>query len=75
MEKTNSHGDLVSLSENSIDIKYLSDYVSSAAAGAISSFAGVTRNNFEGKEVVSLFYEAYEDMALNEMIKLCENVI
>ncbi len=32
-------------------------------AGAISVFMGVTRDNFEGKRVTRLEYEAYEEMA------------
>ena len=32
---------------------------------------GVTRDNFEGKRVTSLSYEAYNEMALSEMNSLC----
>ena len=37
-------------------------------------FLGTTRNNFEGKKVVSLEYEAYLPMAENEIRKICGNV-
>merc|ERR1712178_416981 len=40
-------------------------------AGAISLFVGTTRDNFEGKTVLRLEYEAYEEMAQKEMLKLC----
>jgi molybdopterin synthase catalytic subunit len=43
----------------------------SDAAGAISLFIGTTRDNFEGKRVVTLEYEAYVPMAESEMRKLC----
>lgn len=41
-------------------------------AGAISLFVGTTRDNFEGKTVERLEYEAYEAMAVKEMEKLCD---
>eukprot|EP00602_Paraphysomonas_sp_CaronLab_P013141 CAMPEP_0185041518 /NCGR_PEP_ID=MMETSP1103-20130426/40912_1 /TAXON_ID=36769 /ORGANISM="Paraphysomonas bandaiensis, Strain Caron Lab Isolate" /LENGTH=118 /DNA_ID=CAMNT_0027581279 /DNA_START=76 /DNA_END=428 /DNA_ORIENTATION=- len=44
------------------------------SAGAISTFLGTTRNNFEGKEVVSLEYEAYSEMAISELKTLCDKV-
>ena len=46
--------------------------VSSSAAGGVTTFLGTTRDNFDGKEVISLEYEAYQPMALKEMQKLCE---
>jgi molybdopterin synthase catalytic subunit len=42
-------------------------FVGSPAAGAISTFSGVTRNNFEGKEVLRLEYEAYVPMAMKKL--------
>lgn len=35
--------------------------------GAVVTFLGTTRDNFEGKRVVRLEYEAYEDMALKKL--------
>ncbi|CAF1305054.1 unnamed protein product [Adineta ricciae] len=32
---------------------------------------GVTRDNFEGRQVTRLFYEAYEPMVLQELHRLC----
>lgn len=43
-------------------------------AGAISLFVGTTRDNFEGKAVIKLEYEAYEDMAYKELEKLCHDI-
>merc|ERR1711991_780520 len=36
-------------------------------------FAGVTRDNFDGRPVVRLEYEAYPAMAMREMARLCAN--
>lgn len=38
-------------------------YVEDDSAGAIATFSGVTRNVFQGKKVIQLEYEAYDDMA------------
>jgi molybdopterin synthase catalytic subunit len=36
-----------------------------------SSCIGITRDNFEGRRVSRLSYEAYESMALQELNRLC----
>ncbi|KAJ2077077.1 Molybdopterin synthase catalytic subunit [Coemansia sp. RSA 988] len=42
------------------------------AAGAISTFEGTTRNTFDGKGVVRLEYQAYEEMAKKEWLKITQ---
>lgn len=44
--------------------------VASPAAGAISVFVGITRNNFEGRSVLHLSYECYEAMAVKQLQQL-----
>jgi molybdopterin synthase catalytic subunit len=39
----------------------------------LSSCIGITRDNFEGRRVARLSYEAYEPMALQELNRLCDN--
>jgi molybdopterin synthase catalytic subunit len=46
--------------------KYIS-FVTDPSAGAISTFIGTTRDNFQGKAVLHLEYEAFTPMALKEM--------
>jgi len=41
--------------------------------GGIATFFGVTRDNFDGKKVLSLHYEAYDEMARKEMRKCCRD--
>mmetsp|Transcript_24735 Transcript_24735/g.41828 ORF Transcript_24735/g.41828 Transcript_24735/m.41828 type:complete len:158 (-) Transcript_24735:180-653(-) len=65
--------DFVQITEN-IDVMRTIDLVKDDTAGAISTFMGTTRNNFEGKKVVSLEYEAYIEMALLELNKLCTKI-
>lgn len=44
--------------------------VADPAAGGIDVFIGTTRNTAQGKDVVSLYYEAYIPMALKSMEKI-----
>ena len=48
--------------------------VTDPGAGAIATFSGTTRDNFEGKEVVQLEYEGYVPMAESELRKICDQV-
>lgn len=50
--------------------KYLS-YVQSPSCGAIATFAGTTRDTFEGKNVLELRYEAYVPMAVRCINSIC----
>lgn len=50
-----------------LDISRYVGLVSDPGAGAISTFSGVTRNNFQGKTVLRLEYEAYVPMALKKL--------
>jgi molybdopterin synthase catalytic subunit len=50
-----------------IDFDEILRSVKSPEAGAIDIFIGTTRNHSNGKEVLSLEYEAYEPMALRLM--------
>ena len=38
--------------------------------GAVSIFQGITRDNFDGKQVTYLGYECYEKMAVKEMTNI-----
>jgi len=37
-------------------------------------FSGTTRDNFEGKKVIRLEYEAYIPMAESELRKICSDI-
>jgi len=37
-------------------------------------FSGTTRDNFDGRQVVELSYEAYGPMAEQEMMKICKQI-
>jgi molybdopterin converting factor subunit 1 len=48
--------------------------VSAAGMGGIVTFTGQVRDHNEGHEVIRLEYEAYEDMAVKVMVRLCEEI-
>ncbi|XP_016952732.1 molybdopterin synthase catalytic subunit [Drosophila biarmipes] len=66
--------DHVKLVNNPIDIAHIHQLLADEGCGASSVFVGTTRDNFQGKKVVSLAYEAYDNMALKEMNKICSDL-
>lgn len=65
----------VHVQHESISIQDLTVWASAPDAGAVSSFLGITRNNFNGKEVVRLEYEGYVPMAEKVLLGISEQVI
>jgi molybdopterin synthase catalytic subunit len=58
----------VELTHNTLDVLDLTfSRVRDPACGAISTFLGVTRDNFNGKRVSRLEYDAYVPMALEQL--------
>ena len=62
--------DYVALIPEKLDVGVYIARAQRDSAGAVASFLGTTRDDFDGKRVVSLEYEAYEDMALAGMKEL-----
>ncbi|HTX18598.1 MAG TPA: molybdenum cofactor biosynthesis protein MoaE [Bacteroidota bacterium] len=58
---------MVKIVEQSIETSELIDSVVSPGAGGIDIFLGTTRNTSKGKDVLTLYYEAYVPMALKLM--------
>ncbi|OHX66046.1 molybdenum cofactor biosynthesis protein MoaE [Flammeovirga pacifica] len=61
-------------STQEIDVNEITASVQSDACGAIDIFVGTVRNNFKGKNVSKLFFEAYEPMAISELTKIADQV-
>ena len=59
------------LTKDKLDISFGYDWVVLPWTGGISSFIGTTRNSFGNKRVKTLFYEAYEPMAIKQIVKIC----
>lgn len=66
--------DIIKFTSEKLSIDEVSQLVISPLCGAVSLFVGTTRNNFEGKKVISLEYEAYLPMAENEIRKICSDI-
>ena len=63
--------DFVEVTPKKLSVDEVTDLVSDERCGAVSMFIGTTRNNFEGKEVMKLEYEAYDPMARKKMLEVC----
>ncbi|XP_072613038.1 molybdopterin synthase catalytic subunit isoform X4 [Vulpes vulpes] len=66
--------DIIKFTAEKLSVDEVSQLVISPLCGAVSLFVGTTRNNFEGKKVISLEYEAYLPMAENEIRKICSDI-
>ncbi|KAH7477196.1 Molybdopterin synthase catalytic subunit [Phytophthora ramorum] len=64
-------GDFVEVGYAPLDCQRAVELVTHPSAGAISTFVGTTRDNFQGKKVVRLEYEGYTPMAVSELRKIC----
>lgn len=61
----------VRVTNDPLDLNQLASWVGDSAAGAIATFSGVTRDTFDGKNVVKLEYEAYIPMAEKKLAEVC----
>lgn len=68
--KTSALKDTVIITPSELGAEAAAAAVLADGAGATSMFIGTTRDNFDGKTVVRLEYEAYEPMAVKEIHKL-----
>eukprot|EP00298_Acanthocystis_sp_HF-20_P030180 c9269_g1_i1.p1 GENE.c9269_g1_i1~~c9269_g1_i1.p1 ORF type:complete len:154 (+),score=63.49 c9269_g1_i1:14-475(+) len=66
--------DFILINENEIDINFVISKISSPSVGALSTFSGLTRDNFEGKIVTHLSYEGYVPMAVKVLKEICEEI-
>jgi molybdopterin synthase catalytic subunit len=63
----------IQVSENLPTLQECYDFVNDPGCGAVSTFVGTTRDNFQGKRVAKLSYEGYVPMAEKELKKLCDD--
>lgn len=64
--------DYIKITPDPLSVDEITKLVTDPTCGAISLFVGTTRDTFEGQSVVRLEYEAYEEMAKKEILKLCK---
>ena len=58
---------MIELTEDTLDPEKITAKVRRDTNGAVVTFLGVTRDNFEGKTVMTLEYEAFDEMALKKL--------
>ena len=58
---------MIEITHQLLDPERITAQVRKETNGAVVTFLGTTRNNFEGKGVLTLEYEAFEEMALKKM--------
>lgn len=58
------------VTDKTIDLQEVVNFVSDPEAGAIVTFIGTTRNNNEGRRVIALDYDAYPEMAEKELVRI-----
>jgi len=69
-----SENEYILLTNEKLNLEFAYNFVVEPWTGGTSIFIGTTRNCFENKKVKTLYYEAYEEMAIKEMIKICDTV-
>jgi molybdopterin synthase catalytic subunit len=62
------------LTDHPLDLGALVAEVASPRAGAIATFLGTTRDHSRGRDVVRLEYDAYPEMAEDEMRRIAETL-
>ncbi len=65
---------MISITEKSIDVNKLLDYVSDPSSGATVLFTGTVRDHNEGDKVSKLHYETYYEMA-EKILQEIENEV
>ena len=66
---------LIKVSESIPSLSECAAFVSDPTCGAISTYTGITRNNYQQKTVTMLSYEGYVPMAEKEIFKLCTEAV
>ena len=65
---------MIRITNDPLDAALAVSQVESPAAGAVSVFVGVTRNNTAGRKVLFLEYEAYRPMADEQLRRVADEM-
>ena len=60
----------VKITTEPLSVQALNDLVKRASDGAVVTFDGIVRDNFDGRSVLALEYEAYAEMAEKKMAEI-----
>src|SRR2546421_4149993 len=71
---TNAVGVLFEVTMEPLDARRLEKAVAHSRAGAICTFTGIVRDSSRGRTVTHLEYEAFTEMATNQMRKIADEI-
>ena len=66
---------MIEITHRRLDPEQVTRQVKQDTNGAVVTFLGATRDNFEGKRVLKLEYEAFEEMALKKLEEIRQEAI
>ena len=66
---------MIELTKDALDPEKVTAKVRRDTNGAVVTFLGTTRDNFEGKSVLTLEYEAFDEMALKKLEEVRQELI
>ncbi len=66
--------DYVEIIQHPIDVAAVTARIVTADIGAVATFIGVVRGSENGERISHLEYEAYPEMAIQEMRRICTEV-
>ena len=66
---------MIEISEQQLNAEIITNLVRRDSNGAVVTFLGNTRDNFEGKDVIRLEYEAYFKMAVKKLEEIRQEMM
>ena len=66
---------MIELTEDILDPEKITALVRQDSNGSVITFLGTTRNNFDGKTVLTLEYEAFDEMAVKKLEEVRQELI
>ena len=66
---------MIEVTHEPLDPEAVTRKVVKATNGAVVTFLGTTRDNFEGKRVITLEYEAFEEMAVKKLEEIRQGLM
>ena len=66
---------MIELTSHPLDPDQFTSAVRRGANGAVVTFLGTTRDNFDGKQVLTLEYEAFDEMAIKKLEEVRQELL
>ena len=66
---------MIEITHEPLDPERVTNLVRKDTNGAVVTFLGVTRDNFQGKRVLNLEYEAFDEMALKKLEEIRQELM